>query len=107
MDRTIKILGSKKYLMIAMVMLFLLLVGSDLWAQCPMCRTAAESNLKDGWRKWKRIKRRNTVHALRALYHCDGVRIDLVSELQEKKCSGSIKCTKSEHTEFLLWASNN
>jgi hypothetical protein len=48
MDRTIKILGSKKYLMIAMVMLLLLVVGPDIWAQCPMCRTAAESNLKMG-----------------------------------------------------------
>ena len=30
------------------LLLLLLLLGSELYAQCPMCRIAAESNLKGG-----------------------------------------------------------
>lgn len=39
----------KKYVIILCLMTaFVLSGGADLIAQCPMCRIAAESNLKDG-----------------------------------------------------------
>jgi len=39
---------SKKYFAITICLALILFVVPDLFAQCPMCRSAAESNLKAG-----------------------------------------------------------
>jgi hypothetical protein len=38
----------RSFLIFAIVMLLIIFVGSDLMAQCPMCRLTAETNLQDG-----------------------------------------------------------
>jgi len=44
-----------KYLILTCLLLFLFIVGLD--AQCPMCRMAAESNLKDGGTEGKGLNK--------------------------------------------------
>ncbi|MCZ2102346.1 MAG: hypothetical protein LC107_12520 [Chitinophagales bacterium] len=38
----------RKFLMVAVVLLVLVLVGTDMVAQCPMCKLSAETNLQGG-----------------------------------------------------------
>jgi hypothetical protein len=48
----------KKYFPIFIIMLFLiLLVNTDMAAQCPMCKLSAESNLRDGGSAGKGLNR--------------------------------------------------
>jgi len=37
-----------KYFLIAILTLFLIFLGTEIFAQCPMCRMAAETNLQNG-----------------------------------------------------------
>ncbi len=37
-----------KYIVLALLVLFVFIIPIDVLAQCPMCRMAAESNLQDG-----------------------------------------------------------
>lgn len=39
---------SAKIALILGLMMIFLIYGNDLWAQCPMCKMSAESNLREG-----------------------------------------------------------
>ena len=48
MTSKIKCHISKRFLIVITLVLVVVLIGQDAFAQCPMCRSAAESNMKQG-----------------------------------------------------------
>ncbi len=48
MDRLIKLRIPRSYIVLFSVLMIMLFISQDVLAQCPMCRSAVESNLKAG-----------------------------------------------------------
>ena len=38
----------RKYIITAVLIVFFIVLGNELFSQCPMCRMAAETNLQNG-----------------------------------------------------------
>lgn len=47
----------KKGIILILVFVLVALVSTDMWAQCPMCRAAAETNLANGGTEGKGLNK--------------------------------------------------